>query len=106
MTDFNFLQVLDAKSLEPKRLLTYAALNEELEGFGICAHPPHDRARQTTYNYLISKKGELFVFGISNGEKDPQLQWKTKLPAPPCYVHSLAMTQKYVIFIHQVRSSQ
>jgi torulene dioxygenase len=42
-TDFNFLQVLDQKTLEPKRLLTYAEIDLELAGFEICAHPPEDR---------------------------------------------------------------
>lgn len=99
LTDFNMLQVCDATTLEPKRLLTYADIDPELSGFGICAHPPKDRKLGTTYNYLISKEGGLFVFALDIRANPAKLLWKTALPCPPCYIHSLAMTQDYVIFI-------
>ncbi|PVH68842.1 hypothetical protein DL98DRAFT_661982 [Cadophora sp. DSE1049] len=98
-TDFNMLQVCDAKSLEPKRLLTYADIDAELSGFGICAHPVKDRKLGTIYNYLISKEGVLSVFALDFRANPAKLLWKTALPCPPCYIHSLAMTQDYVVFI-------
>ncbi|KAH7304642.1 carotenoid oxygenase [Rhexocercosporidium sp. MPI-PUGE-AT-0058] len=98
-TDFNLLQVCDATTLEPKRLLTYADIDAELSGFGICAHPPKDRKLGTIYNYLISKEGGLFVFALDIKASPVKLLWKTALPCPPCYIHSLAMTQDYVVFI-------
>ncbi|OCL03981.1 hypothetical protein AOQ84DRAFT_400350 [Glonium stellatum] len=98
-TDFNILQVCDAKTLEPKRLLTYAEIDPELSGFGICAHPPKDRKRGQTYNYLISEKGVMSVFALNIVSKPVELVWKTPLPCPPCYIHSLAMTESYVVFI-------
>ncbi len=101
-TDFNMLQVCDAKTLQPKRLLTYAEIDPELSGFGICAHPPRDRKRGTTYNYLISKEGVMSIFAMHNEAKPVKLQWKTPLPCPPCYIHSLAITEKYVVFIRNV----
>jgi torulene dioxygenase len=94
--------VLDAKTLEPKRLLTYAKIDAELDGFGICAHPPKDRKRGQSFNYLISPRGELFVFGLDMKSDPVKVLWKTKLPCPPCYIHSLAMTDKYVVFVRNV----
>lgn len=101
-TDFNALQVCDAKTLAPKRLLTYAEIDPELAGFGICAHPPKDRARGQTFNYIISKEGVLSIFALDIKAKPAKLLWKTALPCAPCYIHSLAMTDKYVVFIRNV----
>jgi torulene dioxygenase len=56
-TDLNYLQVCDSKSLEPKRLLTYADIDPQLSGYGICAHPPKDWKWGMTFNYLISEDG-------------------------------------------------
>jgi torulene dioxygenase len=99
------LQVCNAKTLEPKRLLTYANVDPELSGFGICAHPPRDRQRGTTYNYLISQEGVMFCFALDVVSNPAKLLWKTALPCKPCYIHSLAMTQDYVVFIRNVSSS-
>lgn len=101
-TDFNLLQVCDAKTLEPKRALTYAQIDPELKGFGICAHPPKDRKRGTTYNYLISEDGVMSVFALNITSKPAKLLWKTPLPCKPCYIHSMAMTDKYAVFIRNV----
>ncbi|KAI1841213.1 hypothetical protein JX265_013172 [Neoarthrinium moseri] len=99
-TDFNMLQVCDAKTLEPKRLLTHAVIDPELKGVGICAHPPKDRKRGQTFNYLINQEtGVMYVFGLDIRAKPAALMWKTALPCAPCYIHSLAMTERYVIFI-------
>ncbi|KAH8588843.1 carotenoid oxygenase [Bisporella sp. PMI_857] len=98
-TDFNMLQVCDAATLEPKRMITYAAIDPELAGFGICSHPPKDRKLGTNYNYLISAEGVMSVFALNTNCNPTKLLWKTALPCPPCYIHSLAMTQNYVVFI-------
>ncbi|KAH6692236.1 carotenoid oxygenase [Plectosphaerella plurivora] len=99
-TDFNMLQTCDAKTLQPKRLLTYAQIDSRLEGFGICAHPPKDRARGLTFNYIISPDGQtLSIFSLDIRANPAAVVWKTPLPCRPCYVHSLAMTDKYVVFI-------
>ena len=96
------LQVCDAKTLMPKRMLNYGHIDEQLSGYGICAHPPKDRARGTTYNYLISPEGTMYVFGMDIRSNPVKVLWKTALPCPPCYIHSLAMTDKYVVFIRNV----
>ncbi|KAL3475742.1 carotenoid oxygenase [Aspergillus californicus] len=99
-TDFNLLQICDAKTLEPKRMLSYAEIDPELVGYGICAHPPKDRKRGWTFNYLISSEdGTMSVFGLDIQANPVSLLWKTQLPCKPCYIHSLAMTEQYVIFI-------
>lgn len=105
-TDFNMLQTCDAKTLQPKRLLTYAQTDPCLEGFGICAHPPKDRARGLTFNYLISPDGQtLSIFSLNISANPAAVVWKTPLPCRPCYVNSLAMTDKYVVFIRNVSAS-
>jgi torulene dioxygenase len=102
-TDFNMLQVCDAKTLEPKRILTYAQIDPQLQGFGICAHPPKDRKRGLHFNYLIDPRdGSLSIFSMDFMAKPAKLRWKTTIPCKPCYVHSLAMTDKYVVFIRNV----
>ncbi|KAI6778191.1 retinal pigment epithelial membrane family protein [Emericellopsis cladophorae] len=60
-TDFNMLQACDATTLEPKRMLTYAQIDPQLEGYGICAHPPKDRKRGLTFNYLISPDQPIHI---------------------------------------------
>ncbi|KAL0933655.1 retinal pigment epithelial membrane family protein [Colletotrichum truncatum] len=98
--DSNLLQVCDARTLEPKRMLTYAQIDPELSGYGICSHPPKDRKRGLTFNYLIDpEKGIMSVFALNIVAKPTSLLWKTPLPCKPCYIHSLAMTDKYVVFI-------
>lgn len=72
-------------------------------GLGICAHPSRDCERGTTYNYLISKGGVMSVFALHNEANPVKLLWKTAIPCTPCYIHSLAISQKYVIFIRNVR---
>lgn len=102
-TDLNMLQVCDAKTLEPKRLLTYAQIDPQLAGFGICAHPPKDRKRGWTFNYIINPEdGVMSVFALDIRSNPVSLLWKTPLPCQPCYIHSLAMTERFVVFIRNV----
>ena len=101
-TDWNLLQVCDAKTLEPKRILTYAEIDQELAGYGICAHPPKDRSRGLTFNCIISEQGSMSVFALDIQSNPARLVWKTVLPCEACYTHSLAMTKKYVIFVRNV----
>lgn len=102
-TDVNLLQVCDARTLEPKRILTYAQIDSKLSGYGICSHPPKDRKRGMTFNYLIDPQtGVLSIFALSIAAKPTSLRWKTPIPCKPCYTHSLAMTDKYVVFIRNV----
>ncbi|EXA32384.1 hypothetical protein FOVG_16430 [Fusarium oxysporum f. sp. pisi HDV247] len=99
-TDFNVLQVCDAKTLEPKRMLTYAEISPDLAGFGICAHPPKDRKRGLTFNYIINPEtGVLSVFALNIRSNPASVLWQTPIPCAPCYVHSLAMTENFVVFI-------
>ncbi|RYP03285.1 hypothetical protein DL764_005241 [Monosporascus ibericus] len=76
-SDWNIMQICDARTLEPKRLLTYAQIDPELAGYGSCAHPPHDHV----------------------AANPAALVWKSPLPCKPCYTHALAMTDKYVVFV-------
>lgn len=101
-TDWNLLQVCDAKTLEPKRILTYAEIDPELNGYGICAHRPKDRGRGMTFNYIISEQGVMSVFALDIRSNPTKLLWKTALPRKPCYIHSMSMTENYAIFVSNV----
>lgn len=96
------MQICDAKTLEPKRLLTYSEIDKDLTGYGICAHPPKDRKRGLTFNYLFNDRGQSYVFALDI-KSTAKVLWKTVIPCNPCYTHSLAMSEKYVIFVRNVR---
>ncbi|KAF2846696.1 hypothetical protein T440DRAFT_540728 [Plenodomus tracheiphilus IPT5] len=99
-TDWIAMQVCDAKTLEPKRLLKYTDIDPQLAGYGSCAHPPHDRKRGLTFNYLIdAATNVLFIFALDVAANPAALVWKSPLPCRPCYTHALAMTDKYVVFV-------
>ncbi|KAH7083515.1 carotenoid oxygenase [Paraphoma chrysanthemicola] len=91
--------ICDARTLEPKRLLTHAYIDPELAGNGCCAHPVHDRKRGQTFNYLIDAAGIMYVFALDVASNPAALLWKSPLPCKPCYTHALAMTDKYVVFV-------
>ncbi|KAF4503542.1 retinal pigment epithelial membrane family [Fusarium agapanthi] len=101
--DFNMLQVVDGKTLEPKRMLTYATIDPELQGFGIVSHALKDRNRGEEYNYLINPQtGVLSVFALDIKSNPTKLLWKTPNPCTPFYVHSTAMSSNYVVSIRNV----
>ena len=99
------MQICDAKTLEPKRLLSHAVIDPELAGTGCCAHPVHDRKRGQTFNYLIDAKGVMYIFALDVVANPARLLWKSALPCKPCYTHALAMTDKYVVFVRNVSCS-
>jgi len=83
-------------------MLKYAQIDPDLEGYGICAHPPKDRKRGLTFNYIVSTDGIMSVFALNIRSNPVSLLWKTPLPCAPCYIHSLAMTDRFVVFIRNV----
>ncbi|CDK26258.1 unnamed protein product [Kuraishia capsulata CBS 1993] len=98
-TEGPYFQVCDSKSLEPKRILRYSEVDPNLKGMGTCAHPVKDRTKGEIYNYLVTERGELTIFALDIKTKPSKLIWHTVLPSVPCYCHSLAMTEKYVVFV-------
>lgn len=98
-TEGPYFQVCDSRTLEPKRLLRYTEVDPLLKGMGTCAHPVKDRLTGETYNYLVTDKGELTIFALDIKAKPAKLMWHTTLPSVPCYCHSLALTEKYVVFV-------
>lgn len=98
-TEGPYYQVCDSKTLEPKRLLRYTEVDSKLKGFGTCAHPVKDRSTKEIFNYLVTDKNELSIFALDIGSKPSKLKWHTVLPSAPCYCHSLALTEKYVVFV-------
>lgn len=98
-TEGPYFQVCDSKTLEPKRLLRYTEVDPQLKGYGTCAHPMKDRGRGEIFNYLVNDKGELTIFALDIKAKPAKLKWHTVLPSVPCNCHSLALTEKYVVFV-------
>ncbi|CUM49439.1 uncharacterized protein AC631_05790 [Debaryomyces fabryi] len=98
-TEGPYFQVCDSRTLEPKRMLRFSDIDPKLQGQGTCAHFIKDRNTGEIFNYLVTDKGELTVFALDIKTKPSKLIWHTKLPGPPCYCHSLAATEKYVVFI-------
>ena len=101
-TDNVWLQVCDAKTLEPKRILNFTAIDAELEGVSSSAHPAKDAKAGEIFNYLVDKQGRLSMFCQDIKSNPARVKWKTILPCPPCYVHSVGMTKKYALFITNV----
>ncbi|KAL0576582.1 hypothetical protein V5O48_005414 [Marasmius crinis-equi] len=99
-TDANLLQLLDPVSLEPLEISTYAKMDPRLEGELSAAHSCRDHEADEFYNYTckLGPTSTYKVFKIkgSSGEIDVLAEIKD---APPAYIHSLAMTSKYVILI-------
>lgn len=59
------LEACDATTFEPKRMLTYAQIDPQIEGYGICAHLPKDRRRDLTFSNLISPDQIPSIFSLN-----------------------------------------
>ncbi|KAJ8084349.1 hypothetical protein PM082_003118 [Marasmius tenuissimus] len=99
-TDANLLQLLDPVSLEPLSISTYAKVDPRLDGELSAAHSCRDHEADEFYNYTCklgpSSTYKVFKIKGSSGEVDILAEIKD---APPSYIHSLAMTSKYIILI-------
>jgi torulene dioxygenase len=103
-TDANRLQVIDPDSLEPLELTTYARLDPRLDGQFSAAHGCTDPETGEYFNY-VQKFGQRSVYKVFRATPDVVGGGgKAKVDilaeirdAPMAYVHSFAMTKKYVV---------
>ncbi|KAF9270537.1 carotenoid oxygenase [Marasmius fiardii PR-910] len=99
-TDANLLQLLDPVSLEPLSTVTYQALDPRLDGQFSAAHECRDSEANEYYNYSLTlgPKPTYKIFKIKGDSGDIEILTEIK-DAPPSYIHSFAITSKYVVLI-------
>ena len=107
-TDTSALQILAADTLEPLAVTSYGELDPRLDGEVSAAHSCMDAATGEQFNYVLKFGAQptYSVFKIADcaeGEAEPgKLNIKADVlaqitDAPPAYLHSLALTDKYVV---------
>ncbi|CCM00316.1 uncharacterized protein FIBRA_02346 [Fibroporia radiculosa] len=98
-TDGNALQLLDPETLEPLAMATYQDIDPRLDGPLSAAHSCRDPVTGDFYNFVCKFGGKFAaykVFRISG--KDNKVDILADInDAPPAYIHSFAMTEKFVV---------
>lgn len=97
-TDSNLLQLIDPISLEPLASSTYKAVDPCLSGQLSAAHSCWDKEANEFYNYSCKLGGRFPTYKVFriNGDGSVDILAEIK-DAPASYIHSLAMTSKYVV---------
>lgn len=98
-TDADTLQLLDSTTLEPLEVSTYKQIDPRLDGPLSSAHSCRDHATGDFYNYSCKIGGrfptyKIFKIGGNDGKVDILAEIKD---APLSYIHSFAMTDRFVI---------
>ncbi|KIK63352.1 hypothetical protein GYMLUDRAFT_72071 [Collybiopsis luxurians FD-317 M1] len=97
-TDADLLQLIDPTSLEPLASATYSKLDPRLDGQLSAAHSCQDQDTNEFYNFSVKFGGRFPTYKVfrinSEGTVDIIAQIKD---APPSYLHSFAMTSKYIV---------
>lgn len=103
-TDSNNIQIIDAVTLEPLDQHRYKDVDRRLAGDLAASHGCTDSTTGDYFNYSLKlgKKSTYVVFGIRGGavdhnKKDQVDILATIKDAPPAYLHSVFMTDKYVV---------
>jgi torulene dioxygenase len=98
-TDASMLQILDPKTLEPLIATTYEQLDPRLDGPLSAAHSCRDQETGDFYNYSCKFGGRFPTYKIFRiGGKDSKVDVLAEIKdAPPSYIHSFAMTERFVV---------
>lgn len=97
-TDANLLQLIDPVSLEPLVSATYQTLNPRLDGELSAAHSCWDEEANEFYNYSCKLGGPFPTYKVFRIKGDDSVDIVAKIKdAPASYIHSFAMTSKYVV---------
>lgn len=97
-TDGNILQLLDPVSLEPLEATSYNRVDPRLSGELTAAHGCLDHRTGDFYNFLCKLAGRFPRYHVFRITKDGRADvLATISDAPASYLHSFAMTEKYVI---------
>ncbi|PYH47377.1 carotenoid oxygenase family protein [Aspergillus saccharolyticus JOP 1030-1] len=96
-TDYNLYKQLDPVSLEPIGLARQQNLHEDLSGMETASHARSDPKTGDVFNYNLAFLPEptyrVFRISASTG----QTTILATFPATPAYLHSLFLTQDYVV---------
>ncbi|KIK63398.1 hypothetical protein GYMLUDRAFT_83894 [Collybiopsis luxurians FD-317 M1] len=97
-TDSDALQLLDPISLEPLASASYKALDSRLDGQLSAAHSCWDKEANEFYNFSCKLGGRFPTYKIFRIKGDASVDIIAQIEdAPPSYLHSFAMTSKYVV---------
>lgn len=98
-SDFNMLQRLDPKTLEPLEAFTWAKYDNALVGQSAASHSEIDPETQEEFNFnlTLGPSPTYKVFKIKNGASPKVTILAEIKDAPPCYLHSLFTTKRYVV---------
>ncbi|EJU04516.1 hypothetical protein DACRYDRAFT_114822 [Dacryopinax primogenitus] len=95
-TDASLLQLLDPDTLEPLALAIYRSVHPELTGELAAAHACTD-FKGAYYNFVVNV-GPRPVYKVFRISKDGEVKILAEVTdAPLAYIHSFAMTGRYVI---------
>ena len=97
-TDNDMFQMLDPETLEPIGITHQTTLHPDLTGPLSATHAQHDPVTGDVYNYNLdfgksAVKYRVFHVSASTGKTDVLASF----PADPAYLHSLFMTENYVV---------
>ena len=97
-SDVDMLQLIDPISLEPVRLASYQDLDPRLDGELCAAHGCHDKGKGDFYNYSCKLGGRFPTYKIFKIGKEGKVDILATInDAPASYMHSFAMTEKYIV---------
>lgn len=98
-TDASLLQFVDWETLDASEPVSYADLDERFEGQLAAAHSQKDLARNRLINYALKlgRTGQYTVFSVAEDPAEHEVL--ASFDAPPAYIHSFALTERYVVLI-------
>ncbi|RUS21095.1 putative carotene-dioxygenase [Endogone sp. FLAS-F59071] len=104
-TDANILQLIDAETLEPKKLLNYTDIDPNLVGRVSAAHHQTDTSTSEYFNFVmhLGKEITLSAFSLDASGKSHPFE-SIRHPAGregqnilPSYIHAFSLTDRYVV---------
>ncbi|CAO3591814.1 unnamed protein product [Absidia cylindrospora] len=121
--DANTLQLVDADTLEPLKMFTYAHVDKKIQGLLCASHHQYDEGSNKYVNFMVRlgpfPSFQPFMIGpylpetsdeaiSSSPPPPPKTQlcepiwrnlgaWQTMEPLKPSYIHSFSMTENYII---------
>ncbi|KAJ3190819.1 hypothetical protein HK101_008331 [Irineochytrium annulatum] len=93
------LQELDPVTLEPLRVFSYETINPKFSGRGSAAHGHFDASTGEYFNFVADYGKDTIFRAFKVSQSNPSGDLLLTLPRTALsYMHSFALTDKYVIF--------
>jgi torulene dioxygenase len=97
-SDNDKLQVIDAESLQPLKSFPYKSIDPRLDGQLFAAHSCKDGETGEIYNFSCKLGGRFPIYKIFRISTDDRVDVLAEIKdAPASYIHSFAMTKRYII---------